>query len=146
MFVEYTIVLIVHLLCAIIFLGYVFADVIVFPIAKKSVGEKVYEEVKKSIAKRAIKIFPVSLLLLVATGGFMFSKYINSDLGVFNTPLQQLLMLKLFLAGLIVLGVLYSLYTKVTNKKPVDFMKHFHKFVLVSGFFIVVLAKYMFVA
>jgi hypothetical protein len=135
MFVEYTIVLIVHLLCAIIFLGYVFADVIVFPIAKKNVGEKVYEEVKKSIAKRAIKIFP-----------FMLSKYINSHLGVFNTPLQQLLMLKLFLAGLIVLGVLYSLYTKVTNKKPVDFMKHFHKFVLVSGFFIVVLAKYMFVA
>jgi hypothetical protein len=76
----------------------------------------------------------------------MFSQYINSNLGVFNTSLQQLLMLKLFLATLIVLGVLYSLYTKVTNKKPVDFMKHFHKFVLVNGFFIVLLAKYMFVA
>jgi hypothetical protein len=80
---EYTVALIVHLLCAIIFLGYVFADVIVFPIAKKSVGEKVYEEVKKSIAKRAIKIFPLSLLLLVLSGGLMFSQYINSNLGVF---------------------------------------------------------------
>lgn len=142
---AYTVALTVHILCAIIFLGYVFADVIVFPSAKKNVGEKMFEEVKKSIAKRAIKIFPLSLLLLVLSGGFMFSKYINSDLGVFNTPLQQLLMLKLFLAGLIVLGVLYSLYTKLTNTKPVDFMKHFHKFVLILGFFIVLLAKYMFV-
>ncbi len=142
---AYTVALTVHILCAIIFLGYVFADVIVFPSAKKNVGEKMFEEVKKSIAKRAIKIFPLSLLLLVLSGGFMFSKYINSDLGAFNTPLQQLLMLKLFLAGLIVLGVLYSLYTKLTNTKPVDFMKHFHKFVLILGFFIVLLAKYMFV-
>lgn len=142
---AYTVALTVHILCAIIFLGYVFADVIVFPSAKKNVGEKMFEEVKKSIAKRAIKIFPLSLLLLVLSGGFMFSKYINSDSGAFNTPLQQLLMLKLFLAGLIVLGVLYSLYTKLTNTKPVDFMKHFHKFVLILGFFIVLLAKYMFV-
>lgn len=57
---AYTVALTVHILCAIIFLGYVFADVIVFPSAKKNVGEKMFEEVKKSIAKRAIKIFPLS--------------------------------------------------------------------------------------
>lgn len=48
---AYTVALTVHILCAIIFLGYVFADVIVFPSAKKNVGEKMFEEVKKVLLK-----------------------------------------------------------------------------------------------
>ncbi len=35
LFMEYTFVLIIHLLCAIIFIGFIFADVVVFPAVKK---------------------------------------------------------------------------------------------------------------
>ncbi len=143
---EYTVALIIHILCAIIFLGFVFTDVVVLTAVKKTMGKEMHEKVMNAIIKRGIKIFPPIVLLLIATGGFMFTKYINSDLGVFNSTLQQLLMLKVFLVVLIILGVIYSLYTKFTNTKPVAFMEHFHAFVLVSGFFIVVIAKVMFVA
>jgi hypothetical protein len=51
------------------------------------------------------------------------------------------------LALIIVLGVLYNLYTKLMKKPKHPFMQeHFHKLVLVLGFFIVVLAKLMFTA
>lgn len=143
---EYTIALIIHVLCAIIFLGFVFTDVVVLTAVKKTMGKEMHEKVMNAIIKRGIKIFPPIVLLLIATGGFMFTKYINSQAGMFNTSLQQLLMLKVFLVLLIILGVIYSLYTKFTNTKPVAFMEHFHTYTLIAGFFIVVLAKYMFVA
>lgn len=143
---EYTIALIIHVMCAIIFLGFVFTDVVVLTAVKKTMGAQIHEKVMNAIIKRGIKIFPPVVLLLIATGGFMFTKYINSQAGVFNTSLQQLLMVKVFLVVLIILGVIYSLYTKFTNTKPVAFMEHFHTLVLIAGFFIVVIAKYMFVA
>ena len=75
----------------------------------------------------------------------MFSKYINSEIGLFDTNLQQLLWLKFILAMLIVGGVVYSLTCKFLKKQPAPMMKHFHKFALVIGIFIVLIAKLMFV-
>jgi len=143
---EYTVALIIHVLCAIIFLGFVFTDVVVLTAVKKNMGEEMHEKVMNTIIKRGIKIFPPIVLLLIATGGFMVTKYLNFEAGFFNTTLQQLLVLKLLLVLLIIVGVIYSIYTKLAKRKPVAFMEHFHAFVLIAGFFIVVLAKYMFVA
>jgi len=143
---AYTIVLIVHLSAAIIFLGFVFADVMVLGVLKKDFGDIRAKEIKQSIGARGRKIFPIAVLTLVLTGGFMMSKYINSDLGMFNTSLQQLLLLKIFFALLIVSGIVYSLTRKLFNKEPnAHFSKHFHKYVLALGLVIVVLAKAMFV-
>jgi len=142
---TYTIVLIIHLLCAIIFIGFVFADVIVLPAMKKVLDEKEHQDVMNVISARARKIFPVSVLILILSGGFMFSKYINSDLGVFNSSLQILLLIKFLLAMIIAFGIVYSLSRKLLKKQPHPIMKHFHKFVLISGIIIVTLAKLMFV-
>lgn len=141
---TYTIVLILHLFCATIFLGFVFVDVIVLPAIKKVLDEDTHKKVMESISKRARKIYPISVLILFLTGGFMLSKYINSSAGVFNTPLQILLMIKVFLAFLIIAGIVYSLISKLLKKQPYPIMKHFHKFVLVTGIFIIILAKLMF--
>lgn len=141
----YSIALIIHLLCAIIFIGFVFADVVVLPAMKKVLNEKEHQNVMAAISNRARKIFPISVLILILSGGFMFSKYINSDAGVFSSPLQVLLMIKFVLAILIVCGIIYSLSRKLVKKQPHPIMKHFHKFVLVTGITIVVLAKLMFV-
>ena len=141
----YSIALIIHLLCAIIFIGFVFADVVVLPAMKKVLNEQEHQNVMAAISNRARKIFPISVLILILSGGFMFSKYINSDAGVFSSPLQVLLMIKFVLAILIVCGIIYSLSRKLVKKQPHPIMKHFHKFVLVTGITIVVLAKLMFV-
>ena len=142
---SYTLILIIHLLCAIIFIGFVFADVIVLPAMKKVLNEKEHQNVVNAISGRARKIFPLAVLTLILTGGFMFSKYINSEAGMFNSSLQILLLIKFVLAMIIAGGIVYSLSCKFLKKAPNPIMKHFHKFVLVVGVCIVVLAKLMFV-
>ncbi len=143
---SYTIALTIHLFCAIIFIGFVFADVVVLPAMKKALNEEEHQKVTNAISSRARMIFPLAVLILVLSGGFMLSKYINSELGVFNTSLQQLLMLKVLISLTIVIGIIYSLSRKLLKKQPHPIMKHFHKFVLIMGIFIVILAKFMFVA
>ena len=143
---TYTVVHITHLLAAIIFLGFVFADVMVLGVLKKDFGAEHFQEIKASISSRAKKIFPLSVLILVLSGGFMMSKYINSEAGMFNSNLQLLLLLKIFLALLIVSGIVYSLTRKLLKKQPhPHFAKHFHKYALALGLGIVILAKVMFV-
>ena len=142
---SYTIVLIIHLLGAIIFLGFIFADVIVLPAMKKVLNDEEHQNVMNSISNRARKIFPITVLILILSGGFMLSKYINSDAGIFTSPLQILLLIKFLLASIIASGIVYSLSCKFLKKTPNPIMKHFHKFVLVVGIVIVVLAKVMFV-
>jgi hypothetical protein len=51
---------------------------------------------------------------------------INSELGVFNSNLQLLLILKALLALVIASGVVYSLANKILKKTPHPIMKHFH--------------------
>jgi hypothetical protein len=142
---EYTLVQIIHLLCAIIFVGFIFADVVVFPAVKKKLGEESHTKMINAIVGRGLKIYPPIVLILIASGGYMFTKYINSELGVFNSSLQLLLLLKVLFVLLIVLGVIYTMYCKLMKKEPVAFMQRFHLYALILSVAIVILAKLMFV-
>ena len=142
---EYTLVLIIHLLCAIIFIGFIFADIFIFPAVKNKFGVETYTNMMSAIISRGIKIYPLIVLILISTGGYMFTKYINSEAGFFNTPFQILLLIKVFLVLLIILGVIYTMFCKLTKKEPVAFMNHFHVYALILSIFIVIIAKFMFV-
>ena len=122
-----------------------FADLFILPSMKKVLDEQEYQKVMGVISARAKMFFPLSLLVLILSGGYMFAKYINFELGIFNSSLQLLLVLKVLLALAIAFGVVYSLVSKLFKKTPHFIMKHFHKFVLISGLLIVILAKSMFV-
>lgn len=138
---------VIHLILAIMFLGYVFTDTVMISTLKGKFSKDTELKINQTLGAKSFKIFPLSLLVIVLTGGMMMSKYINSNAGFFETTLQKLLLIKIILALIIVLGVLYNLYTKMTKKPKHPFMQeHFHKLVLVLGFFIVILAKLMFVA
>jgi len=127
---------IIHLVLAIMFLGYVFTDIVMISKIK---------DANKVIGKISFKIFPLSLLVIVLTGGIMMSRYINSTAGFFETDLQKLLVLKMIFASIIVSGVLFNLFTKFTGRQKPHFMiHHFHKVVIVLGLGIVILAKMMF--
>jgi len=142
---EYTLILIIHLLSAIIFIGFIFADVIVFPAVKNKLGVDFHTKMIEAIVGRGLKIYPPIVILLMATGGYMFSKYVNSELGYFETSMQVLLWIKLAFVVLIVLGVIYTMYCKLTKTQPIAFMNYFHSYALVLGIAIVILAKVMFV-
>ncbi len=136
---------VIHLILAIIFLGYVFSDLAVISTLKGKFSKETQKEINQTLGKRSFKIFPPTLLLLVLTGGMMMSKYINSNAGFFQTDLQKVLVFKIVLVLVIVLGVLSNLYVKFSKTKKSNFMEnHFHKLVIVLGLFIVIAAKWMF--
>lgn len=138
---------IIHLVLAIMFLGYVFTDVVMISALKNKFNSETDKEINKILGPKSFKIFPITLLVIVLTGGMMMSKYINSNVGFFDTDLQKILMIKIAFALIIVLGVLFNLFNKFTGRKKPAFMENdFHKVVLVLGLFIVIAAKYMFVA
>ena len=136
---------IIHLILAIMFLGYVFTDLTVISALKGKFDKENQQKINQSLGKRSFKIFPVSLLFLVLTGGIMMSKYINSTAGFAETSLQKILLFKIALVTIIVIGVGSNLYIKFTGGVKSNFMQnHFHKLVIVLGFFIVIAAKAMF--
>jgi len=136
---------IIHLILAIMFLGYVFTDLAVISALKGKFDKENQQKVNQSLGKRSFKIFPVTLLLLVLTGGMMMSKYINSTAGFADTNLQKILLFKIALVTIIVIGVGSNLYIKFTGGTKSKFMQnHFHKLVIVLGIFIVIAAKAMF--
>ena len=135
----------IHLILAIMFLGYVFTDLAVLSALKNKFSKETQQEINQFLGKRSFKIFPITLLFLVLTGGMMMSRYINSNAGVFQTDLQKILVFKIILVLIIALGVGSNLYIKFTKGKKSNFMQnHFHKLVIVLGIFIVISAKLMF--
>ena len=136
---------IIHLILAIMFLGYVFTDLAVISALKGKFDKENQQKVNQSLGKRSFKIFPLTLLFLVLTGGMMMSKYINSTAGFADTNLQKILLFKIALVTIIVIGVGSNLYIKFTGGTKSNFMQnHFHKLVIVLGIFIVIAAKAMF--
>lgn len=140
----YGLVLIVHLLYAILFVGFIFADVVVFRGLLVKYTKEETQEIKETIYARGVKIYPPAVLLLIGSGGYMFSKHINSTLGYFDTNLQILLWIKFFLVLCIVAGVGYALSCRIRNKTEAAFMNYFHLIALFLGIAITIIAKLMF--
>lgn len=133
----------IHLVCAIIFLGYIFTDVILLSPLKKLLGNDIANKVFGIISKRGIKIMPLCVLLLVLSGGAMISRYVGSEIGFFDTSLQKFLMIKVILALCIVAMVITSLSCKFLGLKN-PLAKIIHPVALMLGACIVVLAKLAF--
>lgn len=140
----YPIALIIHVFCAIIFVGYLFFDVVIFSRAKKNLNPEIQNQASESIGKKAIKIMPICVLLLLLTGGVMMSRWVGSKIGYFDTTFQQIFMLKVFLACLIFFMVALSLSYKFIFKKPNPLSKIIHPLALLLAICIVFIAKFMF--
>lgn len=140
----YPFALIIHVFCAIIFVGYLFFDVVIFSKAKKNLKQELRTEVQEVITKKAIKIMPICVLLLLLTGGMMMSKWVGRQIGYFDTTFQQIFMLKVFFACLIFIMVALSLSYKFILKKPNPLNKIIHPLALTLAILIVLCAKLMF--
>ncbi|TKX29375.1 copper resistance protein CopD [Campylobacter sp. MIT 12-5580] len=142
--ILYPYFLTLHLLCAIIFLGFIFTDVVLLSRLKKAFGEQKTSEILTPVMKVGVKIMPVCVLLLVLSGGAMMSSYIGFSKGFFDTPLQTLLSIKIILALVIVCFVLNALCFKLVLKRVNPLAAYTHKIVFCLGFVIVILAKFAF--
>ena len=135
---------IVHLFCAIIFVGYLFFDVIILRAASKKLPPELAQKAKQAIGSVAVRIMPICLLLLVLTGGMMMSSWVGSKAGgYFETNLQIAFMIKFFLAMVIVAAVIVNLSCKFIFKRPSP-LGDIHPIALTLAVIIVLLAKVMF--
>lgn len=137
--------LVIHALCAIIFLGFLFCDVILLTPVRKVLGDEFADKMWSVIMPRGRKIMPLCVLLLIITGGAMMTRWVSPSLGWFGTNLQILLTLKIILALLIVAMVALSLtYHFFLPNKINPIGKIIHPTALILGFFIVIFAKLAF--
>ena len=136
---------IIHLFCAIIFVGYLFFDVIILRAASKKMPPELAQKAKQAIGSVAVKIMPICVLLLVLTGGMMMSSLVGSKAGgYFETKLQIFLMIKFCLAMVIVAAVIVNLSCKFIFKRPSP-LGNIHPIALTLAVAIVLLAKVMFI-
>ena len=135
---------IIHLFCAIIFVGYLFFDVIILRAASKKMPPELAQKAKQAIGSVAVKIMPICVLLLVLTGGMMMSNWVGSKAGgYFETNLQIAFMIKFCLAMVIVAAVIVNLSCKFIFKRPSP-LGNIHPIALTLEVAIVLLAKVMF--
>ena len=124
---------IIHLFCAIIFVGYLFFDVIILRAASKKIPPELAQKAKQAIGSVAVKIMPICVLLLVLTGGMMISNWIDN----------KVFMIKFCLAMVIVAAVIVNLGCKFIFKRPSP-LGNIHPIALTLAVAIVLLAKVMF--
>ena len=135
---------IIHLFCAIIFVGYLFFDVIILRAASKKMPPELAQKAKQAIGSVAVKIMPICVLLLVLTGGMMMSSLVGSKAGgYFETNLQIAFMIKFCLAMVIVVAVIVNLSCKFIFKRPSP-LGNIRPIALTLAVAIVLLAKVMF--
>lgn len=134
----------IHLICAIIFVGFLFFEVIIFSRAKAKLPADIAQKAQQAISSVAIKIMPLCVSPLALTGGMMTGGRVGSKAGgYFASNLQTALMIKVILAMLIFAAVATNLTCKFILKCPSP-LGNIHPFAFAAAAAIVILAKVMF--
>lgn len=131
---QYYIILTIHLLAAIIFTGFCFTRLTIFPALNKLANA---EEAKDTIMARASKIMPFMVLTLLITGLYLAS---------ITHPFSIFFIIKLLLAFIIIAGVAYSIGSRfLPYECDPRFGKYFPKYTPIAGLCIAACAKLMYV-
>lgn len=143
MAIIYPYLVIVHLCCAIIFVGFLFTDVVILSYVFRRISEEKAREFKNLLGSIETKIMPPCLLLLILSGGAMLSSYIGGDRGYFESTFQTLLIIKALLALSIFGLAAFSLSFYFVFKRPNPLGKYTHPIVFGIAVAVVLLAKFM---
>ncbi|EAI3904882.1 hypothetical protein YZ18_00430 [Campylobacter lari] len=119
----YPYILIIHLFCAIFFIGFLFTDV--FLLRKLNLD-----------IKNTIKIMPPIVLILFLSGLYLAHFHLNS--------LNWIFICKIFFAFCIFILILFSLFYKIILKKQNPFHAYIHPIVFIFTIIIAICAKLMF--
>jgi len=96
--VSYSLLLILHLFAALIFIGTVFFEVLILTDIRRHLPREVMREVERAIGNRARKLMPWVLLALYGSGIGMAWHYRAALAQPFENSLGLLLSLKILLA------------------------------------------------
>ena len=118
----------IHLICAIVFVGFLFFDVIIFSRAKKKLPAEIAQKAQQAASSVAIKIMPLCVSPLVLTGGMMTGGRVGSKAGGhFGSNLQIAFMIKVFAAFIALAAVVANLTCKFALACRATFTVHLHR-------------------
>ena len=117
------------LICAIIFVGFLFFGAIIFSRAKKKPSAKIAQKAQQAASSVAIKIMPLCVSPLALTGGMMTGGRVGSKAGgYFGSNLQIAFMIKVFAAFIALAAVVANLTCKFCSSPPGDIHRsHLHR-------------------
>lgn len=141
----YAVAHIIHLFCAIAFVGGVFFETLILSVLHtKQVSREARRETEKAIFRRAVKVMPWVVFALFLSGFAMSHRYAAA----FARPFASSFNLQLCLKVLLAFGVLVHFVIAVTKMRrgtlTVAWSKYIHTAVLMHMILIVLLAKTMF--
>ncbi|MHB9799960.1 CopD family copper resistance protein [Pseudomonas sp. MT3] len=141
----YPILLTLHLFAALMFIGTVFFEVLIFESVRQHVPAAVMRQVEQGIGKRARRLMPWVLLVLFSAGlGMVWTRYLPLLADPLASSFGTLLSLKILLA-MSVLGHFFSaMFLLYSGRMNSTYFRRIHLSVFSHMVGIVLLAKGMF--
>lgn len=141
---SYPLLLTLHLLAAIAFVGTVFFEVIMLEGVRKHLPVEIMRQVERAIGNRAVRIMPFVLLILYAAGIALAWQHRDALLQLRHSSFGFLLALKIVLAlsvlGHFITAMTWRLKGRLSGRRS----RRLHLSVFVHVIVIVLLAKAMF--
>lgn len=142
---SYTIAHIIHLYCAIAFVGgVIFEALILSALHSSAVSRDSRREVERAISRRAVRVMPFVVAGVFLSGLAMVHRYGSVLLNPFASAFGIQLLLKIVLAFSILLHFVIAVSKMRRQTLTVAWSKYIHAAVLIQMLAIVFLAKSMF--
>lgn len=142
---TYAVAHLVHLFCAITFVGGVFFEALVLSVLhSKHVSREARREVERAISQRARRVMPFVVLGVFVSGGFLLTRYIDILRDPFASAFGVQLLLKLCLAISVLIHFVVAVSKMYRGTLTVAWSKYIHVAVFCQMVAIVFLAKSMF--
>ncbi len=140
----YPYALIIHLLCAIGFIGVVFFEVFILEGMRPYLGHAVMEAVEAGLVRRARQIMPYVVGMLFLSGGYLGYEQFSASGLSWNNSFSILLFIKIGLALSVLVHFISAMRAASTGCMSSDRFRNTHISVLIHMVLIVILAKSMF--
>lgn len=142
---AYSLAHIVHLFCAVIFVGGVFFEALILSaLHGKAVSREARREAERALSRRAVKVMPFVVAGVFVSGLVMIQRYAPLLAHPSASPFALQLTVKLLLAGSILLHFLLAVGKMRRGTLSAAWSKYIHTAVLLQMIAIVLLAKTMF--
>lgn len=142
---EYPVLLVVHLSCAILFIGVVAFEVLFLEPIRRHLPDNMMELVEAGIHTRARRFMPFVVVLLFASGvGLLWRVYLEGWYPPFSSTFSTLLTIKVLLAVSVLVHFVTAIRASLCNCMTSRRFKLTHYSVFTHMVLIVTLAKIMF--
>lgn len=136
---------IIHLFCAVIFVGGVFFETLIFSaIHSKQVSREARKEVENAISRRATRVMPFVVIGVFLSGLAMVHRYTSAFTQPFSSSFSIQLVFKIALALSVLAHFIIAVRKMRRGTLTPAWSKYIHRAVLCHMILIVLLAKTMF--